>query len=181
MDWDGRPTDSVFTGDRSTGRLSLGRSRLSGYEDHQVHSRRSNEHETQSSCMGRFDRGIGRAFELSGLLAADAGGAQGHRGGPADGQGLIQAFGAVAEFARPSVVQISVQKKTGKGMPRTCADSRFPIPRGNARQPRRSRPGPRRNAAEVLQSGIGPAEGAVRLPEPGASGRASSTTTRVTS
>ncbi len=29
---------------------------------------------------------------------------------------LSQAFGAVAEFARPSVVQISVQKKMGRGM-----------------------------------------------------------------
>ena len=30
---------------------------------------------------------------------------------------LSEAFGAVADFTRPSVVQIAVQKKMGRGMP----------------------------------------------------------------
>ena len=36
---------------------------------------------------------------------------------------LSEAFGAVAEFARPSVVQITVQKKIGQGMPQSCGGS----------------------------------------------------------
>ena len=42
-------------------RMSLGSSPLPDCQRHQDHQRRLNEHETQSSCMGRFDRRIGRA------------------------------------------------------------------------------------------------------------------------
>ena len=48
---------------------------------------------------------------------------------------LSQAFGAVAEFTRPSVVQISVQKKMGKGMSLPPGLRRIPIPRGNPGNP----------------------------------------------
>jgi serine protease Do len=48
---------------------------------------------------------------------------------------LSQAFGAVAEFTRPSVVQISVQKKLGKGMTLPPGLRRIPIPRGNPGNP----------------------------------------------
>src|SRR5580692_7576859 len=45
---------------------------------------------------------------------------------------LSEAFGAVADFARPSVVQISVQKKMGRGMQNL---RRFQVPRGQPGQP----------------------------------------------
>jgi serine protease Do len=46
-------------------------------------------------------------------------------------QALSDGFGAVADFARPSVVQISVQKKMGKGL-NVPGMRRFPFPpRGN--------------------------------------------------
>jgi serine protease Do len=50
---------------------------------------------------------------------------------------LSQAFGAVAEFARPSVVQITVQKKMGKGLNLPPGVRRFPFPnqRGNPGEP----------------------------------------------
>jgi serine protease Do len=50
---------------------------------------------------------------------------------------LSQAFGAVAEFARPSVVQISVQKKMPKGLNLPPGMRRFqvPNPRGNPGDP----------------------------------------------
>ena len=95
---------------------------------------------------------------------------------------LSQAFGAVAEFARPSVVQISVQKKMPRGstcLPACAGSSSQPARQPG--QPRRSRPGPGRNAEEVLQSGIRPPEGAVRQPEPTGSARVSSTTITATS
>src|ERR1700722_16181942 len=41
---------------------------------------------------------------------------------------LSQAFGAVAEFARPSVVQISVTKKASKGLNMTPGMRRFQLP-----------------------------------------------------
>ena len=50
---------------------------------------------------------------------------------------LSEAFGAVADFARPSVVQIAVQKKMGKGM-QNPRHFRLPAPRGG--QP--GQPGP---------------------------------------
>jgi len=48
-------------------------------------------------------------------------------------QALSEAFGAVAEFTRPSVVQVSVQKKMPKGMMGLPNSRRFqlPVPRGN--------------------------------------------------
>ena len=62
---------------------------------------------------------------------------------------LSEAFGAVAEFARPSVVQISVQKKAGKGMPNL---RRFgvPTPRKPAGQPGN------RDLEEMLRRFFGP-------------------------
>ena len=50
---------------------------------------------------------------------------------------LSEAFGAVADFARPSVVQISVQKKMGRGLslPPACAGFQLPNPRGNPGNP----------------------------------------------
>ncbi|HEX3447431.1 MAG TPA: hypothetical protein VHS97_04225, partial [Isosphaeraceae bacterium] len=48
---------------------------------------------------------------------------------------LSQAFGAVADFARPSVVQISVQKKMGRGMTLPPGLRRIPTPRGNPGNP----------------------------------------------
>jgi len=50
---------------------------------------------------------------------------------------LSQAFGAVAEFARPSVVQISVEKKMGRGLNLPPGMRRFqlPNPRGNPGNP----------------------------------------------
>src|ERR1700733_10262434 len=48
---------------------------------------------------------------------------------------LSQAFGAVADFARPSVVQISVQKKMGRGMTLPPGLRRIPTPRGNPGEP----------------------------------------------
>jgi serine protease Do len=48
---------------------------------------------------------------------------------------LSQAFGAVAEFARPSVVQISVQKKVGGGLNLPPGMRRFPNQRGNPADP----------------------------------------------
>jgi serine protease Do len=45
---------------------------------------------------------------------------------------LSQAFGAVADFARPSVVQITVQKKVGKGLNLPgLRRGQSPFPRGN--------------------------------------------------
>src|SRR5437868_8366123 len=53
---------------------------------------------------------------------------------PVEGQqaakALSQAYEAVAEFARPSVVQITVQKKAA-GMPGMPNMRRFQFPRGN--------------------------------------------------
>ena len=76
---------------------------------------------------------------------------------------LSEAFGAVAEFARPSVVQISVQKKMPKGMMGLPNSRRFqlPVPRGN--NPGDPSQRLRRDAEEVLHSGRCPAAGAVRL------------------
>jgi serine protease Do len=50
---------------------------------------------------------------------------------------LSQAFGAVADFARPSVVQISVQKKMSKGLNMTPGNRQFrlPNPRGVPGEP----------------------------------------------
>jgi serine protease Do len=50
---------------------------------------------------------------------------------------LSEAFGAVADFARPSVVQISVQKKMAKGLNLPPGMRRFPgpNPRGNPSDP----------------------------------------------
>jgi serine protease Do len=42
---------------------------------------------------------------------------------------LSEAFGAVAEFARPSVVQIAVQKKAGAGLPNALRRFGAPTPR----------------------------------------------------
>jgi serine protease Do len=48
---------------------------------------------------------------------------------------LSQAFGAVADFARPSVVQISVQKKMGRGVTLPPGLRRIPNPRGTPGNP----------------------------------------------
>ena len=63
---------------------------------------------------------------------------------------LSEAFGAVADFARPSVVQIAVQKKMGKGMPNL---RRFQASaRGQPGQP--GQPGP--DFEEMLRRFFGP-------------------------
>jgi serine protease Do len=67
---------------------------------------------------------------------------------------LSQAFGAVAEFARPSVVQISVQKKMTKGLNLPPGMRRFqlPNPRGNPGNP--GEPG--QDLEEMLRKFFGP-------------------------
>jgi serine protease Do len=62
---------------------------------------------------------------------------------------LSEAFGAVAEFARPSVVQIAVQKKAGAGMP-NMGRFRLPTPRNG--QP--GQPGP--DFEEMLRRFLNP-------------------------
>ena len=63
---------------------------------------------------------------------------------------LSEAFGAVAEFARPSVVQISVQKKAGRGM---LNNMRRFGPQG----PRNGQPGqPGPDLEEMLRRFFGP-------------------------
>jgi len=66
-------------------------------------------------------------------------------------QALSEAFGAVAEFTRPSVVQISVQKKMPKGMPNMPNSRRFqfPGPRGNG--PRDNQRDPSQEFEEMLR------------------------------
>ena len=73
---------------------------------------------------------------------------------------LSQAFGAVAEFVRPSVVQISVQKKAGRAASGMPGMRRFqvPDPAAVAGQPRRSR----RDFEEMLRKFFGPESGAPR-------------------
>jgi serine protease Do len=67
---------------------------------------------------------------------------------------LSQAFGAVAEFARPSVVQISVTKKMSKGMSGAPGARRFqlPNPRGVPGNP--GEPG--QDLEEMLRKFFGP-------------------------
>ena len=66
--------------------------------------------------MGRFDCGVGRTLQLIGLFAQMPAAPKVTEEGQRTAKALSQAFGAVADFARPSVVQISVQKKMGRGM-----------------------------------------------------------------
>jgi serine protease Do len=65
---------------------------------------------------------------------------------------LSQAFGAVADFARPSVVQISVQKKMGRGMTLPPGLRRIPTPRGNPGNPG----DPGQDLEEMLRRFFGP-------------------------
>ncbi len=92
---------------------------------------------------------------------------------------LSEAFGAVADFAKPSVVQISVQKKAGKGMPNL---RRF---RHSRRRGTASRASLAPDLEEMLRRFFGPdgmpAARAVRQCPAAASARGSSTTTRATS
>jgi serine protease Do len=64
---------------------------------------------------------------------------------------LSQAFGAVAEFARPSVVQISVQKKGGN-LPQGMRRFQMPNPRGGPGNPQ----DPSRDLEEMLRKFFGP-------------------------
>jgi serine protease Do len=67
---------------------------------------------------------------------------------------LSQAFGAVAEFARPSVVQIVVQKKAGS-LPRELRGFRLPNPRGGP-----GNPGDQgKDLEEMLRKFFGPESG----------------------
>ena len=68
---------------------------------------------------------------------------------------LSQAFGAVAEFARPSVVQITVQKKMARG----TASEHAPVPASeSARRP--GQPGRSgRDFEEMLRRFFGPESG----------------------
>ncbi len=69
---------------------------------------------------------------------------------------LSQAFGAVAEFARPSVVQISVQKKMTRGLNLPPGMRRFQVP--NPAAP--GNPGdPGRDLEEMLRRFFGPESG----------------------
>ncbi len=61
--------------------------------------------------MGRVSRCVGLACQFDGLFATDAGSPEGNTGEPRTAKALSEAFGAVAAFVRPSVVQISVHKK----------------------------------------------------------------------
>ena len=130
------------------------------------HIRRSNEYETKSSRMGRVDRGVGRAGELIGLPAPDARCAEGPPGGPAGGQSLSEAYEAVAEFVRPSVVQITVQKKAAgmphiPGMPNMRRSSSRPAAMATNQMPRdfeehaEEVPQPRGGLPEQEQFGTG--------------------------
>jgi serine protease Do len=67
---------------------------------------------------------------------------------------LSQAYGAVAEFARPSVVQIAVTKKGGS-MPRDPRQFRVPNPRGAPGNPG----DPSRDLEEMLRKFFGPESG----------------------
>jgi len=68
---------------------------------------------------------------------------------------LSQAFGAVAEFARPSVVQISVQKKMTKGLNLPPGMRRFQLP-----NPGRNNPGdPGQDLEEMLRRFFTPESG----------------------
>ena len=96
---------------------------------------------------------------------------------------LSQAFGAVAEFTRPSVVQISVQKKMGKGMTLPPGMRRIPDsnPRGNPGNPG----DPGQDLEEMLRKFFSPESGPQQeqfgLPGAAALGRDSSMTTGVIS
>ena len=68
---------------------------------------------------------------------------------------LSQAFGAVAEFARPSVVQISVQKKGGSGLPPGMRRFQLPNPRGGPGNPG----DPGRDLEEMLRRFFNPESG----------------------
>jgi serine protease Do len=70
---------------------------------------------------------------------------------------LSQAFGAVAEFARPSVVQISVQKK-GMSLPPGMRRFQVPNPRGAPGNPG----DPSRDLEEMLRKFFGPESGPQR-------------------
>ena len=70
---------------------------------------------------------------------------------------LSQAFGAVAEFARPSVVQISVQKK-GVSLPPGLRRFQVPNPRGAPGNPG----DPSRDLEEMLRKFFGPDSGPQR-------------------
>ena len=99
---------------------------------------------------------------------------------PAEGQkaarALSEAFGAVADFVRPSVVQITVQKKAG-GL-------RMPGGQGQGRGVSRRTP-TRRTSKRCSSSSSAPAEGrSSRISSsarPRGRARASSTTTAATS
>jgi serine protease Do len=70
---------------------------------------------------------------------------------------LSQAFGAVAEFTRPSVVQISVTKK-GVSLPPGMRRFQVPNPRGNPGNPQ----DPSRDLEEMLRKFFGPDSGPQR-------------------
>jgi len=72
-------------------------------------------------------------FSSSGLLRQMPAAPKVTEEGQRTAKALSQAFGAVADFARPSVVQISVQKKLAKGLNLTPGMRRFP--RGNPGDP----------------------------------------------
>ena len=140
----------------------------------------SNAYETQRSCLGgagRLDRGPGQ------LARADAAAAR-RAEIPAESQktahALSEAFVAVAEFVKPSVVQISVEQQ-GRAV--------SILGRGNRRMPFPGPGGPQgidpKDFEEMLKRFFGPdgpsREGAVRPRRPRGPARASSMTTRATS
>ena len=100
--------------------------------------------------MGRIDCGVGRPCEFIGLPASDAGRAQDPLEGQQAAKALSQAYEAVAEFARPSVVQIMVQKKVA-GMPNMPG-----LPRSSSSRRAVTRTSNPRDFEEMLRRFFGP-------------------------
>ena len=96
-----------------------------------------NEHETKSCCMGSILVSTAALVSSSGVLRRMPAAPNVSPESQKTAQALSQAFEAVAEFVRPSVVQISVQKKAGR-MPNL---RNFPFPGPGGRNPNPGSPG----------------------------------------
>jgi serine protease Do len=97
-------------------------------------------------------------FSSSGLLRQMPAAPKVTEEGQRTAKALSQAFEGVADFARPSVVQISVQKKVGKGLTLPPGLRRVPTPRRNPGNPG----DPGQDLEELLRKFFSPESGPQR-------------------